>query len=178
MTLMVSKFLTKASLYKMAQKKGTVENLDELEEKIENQVRGTSITSDMAINKFILTNGLNIEYECSNELHKSFGLIGKNTPFAVLNKSKVYCEMNNYTCCSDSQIQTSMISFGKGVVNLKKNLEPLIELSIAIKTTKFVETFMASIRHPVCSKILDQAFSIESMNPNTNFKTFFKKIFK
>lgn len=146
--------------------------------RIEEKIADTNVTSEASIKTYLEYNGFYTQFMCTNELQQSFGLVGKYSTFAEPNKTRLYCPQNNYTCCSDSQIESSMVKFGQGVVNLKKNLEPLIEISVALMTAKFVNYFSRAMVNPVCSNILYLAFGIDTTSKFFNSKTHFKELFR
>lgn len=118
---------------------------------------------------------MNISYKCNNSLLTSFGLIGKFWPYAYKNTRATYCPTNEYSCCSGNQLTTSMNTFGKSMVNLRTDLEPILEISIALKTVEFV-TFMSTWRnHQVCSNILSNQFKKNISAPDFSMKKFIKK---
>lgn len=117
---------------------------------------------------------MNVTYKCNNNLLTSFNLIGKFWPYAYENSKPVYCTSNQFSCCSTNQVLMSMESFGKSLVNLRKDLEPVIEVSIALKTTNFVNFLSKWYNNKVCSNILSHEFKKDVTSPNFNLKKFLK----
>ena len=136
----------------------------------------TSLVNKKVMDKLLMDVGFNTEFKCSNELLTVFGLSGKYMTYAKKNKSRLYCPGNFYTCCSDAQIENSMTEFGHAAVNLKKNLEPMIELAVMMKTINFINRAIDQIGNPVCSVILNRAFKTDTRSPEFNAKKFFKNI--
>lgn len=128
--------------------------------------------------RYKMYNLMNISYKCNNNLLTAFNLIGKFWPYAYRNAKPVYCSTNQYSCCSSNQLQTSMIAFGKSLVNLRTDLEPVIEVSIALKTVKFVNFLATWHNNKVCSRILSHEFGKDLTSPDFNLKRFLKKFLK
>jgi hypothetical protein len=163
-------------LAQMAKDNDRYEEYEEAIKSIKEKLDHSSIVNESVKNKFLMYLGFNSQYRCSNELLTAFGLSGKYNAFGKRNKSRLFCPVNNYTCCSDSQISNSMKQFGHGAVNLKKNLEPIIELAVAFKTEKFINHTIAQLNNPVCSVILDRGFNIKTSSQDFNTKKFFTRI--
>lgn len=157
------------------------ENREEIKELIDQKIQRTlsnsKIKDPVSINSFRAYHLLNSSYKCNHQLLTSFGLIGKFFQFAFRNKRAQYCKSNGYSCCSNNQVENSMKVFGKATNNFKKDLEPIIEVAVSLKTENFIKYFSRNIKNPVCNKIIARAFNKDPNTPNFNLKKFYRMIF-
>ena len=139
-------------------------------EKLNLKIHNSKIKNEYTVTRYKLYQLMNVTYKCNNTLLTSFGLFGKFNMYAKRNKRPIYCISNGFTCCSDNQFRTAMESFGKSLVNLRKDIEPVIEVVLALKTKSFVNTFANVITNPACSNIFQRAFNKDPMSPEFNIK--------
>lgn len=140
-------------------------------------IHNTNITDQRSIDSYRAFHMVNTTYKCNQKMLTAFGLVGKFTQFGYRNKRAQYCATNGYSCCSSGQMDNAMVHFGKALVNLKKDLEPVIELAVIFKSIYFLKFSMRNFKNKICSNIIERAFNQDPMNKNFNAKRFFKIIF-
>ena len=161
----------------MAKKNEREEQVTQMLEKTALEVEYTSLKSPVTLKKYQIQKGIDTQMTCANELQTAFGLIGKFSKFSTLNHRPIYCPANQYTCCSDSQIESSMTQFGKAMVNLRKNLDPMIEISVIMMTKEFTNFFMRNLKYPICGNIIERAFNKDPRLPTFVPKKFLNYFF-
>jgi hypothetical protein len=65
-----------------------------------------------------------------------------------------------------------MISFGKTMVNLRKDIDPIIETMVILKTEHFVNRMGAWLYNPICGNIFKRAYNKDPFSPDFNIKKF------
>ena len=117
-------------------------------------------------------------YKCNTDLIEAFGLTGIKNEYARYNPNPLYCPNNRYTCCTAGQIRSSQNIFGKSLVNLRKNIEPIIELASSFKTEKFIFFLASNSSNKICKNIILQALNFDFTSSNFKMKNFLKYLFK
>jgi hypothetical protein len=154
------------------------EDIQELvNEKIERTLNNSGVKAKKSIDSYRAYHLINVSYKCNHQLLTTFGLVGKFYQYAFRNKRAQYCLTNGYSCCSNNQVENTMKIFGKAINNFKKDLEPIIEVAVALKTESFIKFFSRNLKNPVCSRIFVQAFDKDPLSLNFNLKKFLKIIF-
>lgn len=144
--------------------------------KLKDSIKDISINTEEVIKNYLFLKGINSQYKCNNELIRTFGLVGKFIEFSIFNQNADYCVYNSYTCCSNIQIESSMKVFGEALIGLKSNLEPLIEMALALKTERMVNYLSIWIKNPICSPLFVSAFNKDPLLKKFNLRSFLKKI--
>jgi hypothetical protein len=157
---------------------GREKEYNELQETIKRRINTVHIEKDHVRNNYNLYQSFMMGYKCNNDLIHAFGLQGVSTEYPTANSNPLYCASNTYTCCNNHQVDSAKATFGRGLVNLKKNLEPLIELVSALKTEKFIQFMGANSQNQVCKNIIFQAFGKNITDKNFKMKKFITKIYK
>lgn len=157
---------------------GRERQYNELQETIEKKLNRVHIGDKKVRENFNLYQTFMMGYKCNNELIKAFGLQGLSYEYPKVNSNPLFCSSNSYTCCDNEQVESIKATFGKGLVNLKKNLEPMIELVSAFKTQDFILFMGANSQNPICKNILFSAFGKNITDKNFKMKNFIKKIYK
>ena len=154
------------------------EAYNKVKKKLKDTIDNSRVINKDSIQRFKNYHLLNAGYKCNYNLLTSFGLIGKFSAYGKRNENPLYCPGNNYTCCSDSQLESSLASFGKGLVNLRTDLEPVIELALSLKTRHFVGYFGRNYSNQICSKIIKKTFGKDPLDQNFNIKKFLNSYIK
>jgi hypothetical protein len=155
-----------------------MEVFDSVEKKTRARVKISRIKDQDTIDRAIVMAHFNTQSTCNNELLEAFGLQGEYMEKPEMNTDPLYCTVNSYTCCSNSQVHKSQIQFGIELNRLKRHLEPISELGLIIKTENFVTYMTKNIKHPVCSNIIKLHFGKNPLNKNFKLKKFIAKIIK
>lgn len=150
--------------------------MQEIFQTYEHLKESSKVKNQNTIKSYLISSGFNRMLKCPNELQRAFGLIGISQDYANANTNPIYCRMNDYYCCSEQQTRESMILFGKALVNLKKNLDPMIEVATIINTEDFIEYINSWLKHPVCTNIINIAFRRNPLDPKFNARKFFYNI--
>lgn len=145
---------------------------------VKDAINGSRIINENTKQRYKNYHLMNASFKCNNTLLSSFNLIGKFSNYGKLNDKPIYCPSNLYTCCSESQLETSMLTFGKGMVNLRKDLEPIIELSMTLKTKQFVNFISRWHQKPICSNIIKLGFNKDPLGLNFSLKKFVNSLIK
>lgn len=152
------------------------DELQEIFKKYEEIKKKSRVRNNHTLKSYLISKSFNRLLKCPNELQRAFGLIGISEDFAKNNNNPIYCRQNDYYCCSEQQVRQSMTNFGKASVNLKKNLDPIIEVGTVINSEDFIEYINSWLKHPVCTNIIKMAFDKDPLNPRFNARKFFYNI--
>lgn len=155
-----------------------MELFNRIEKKTKTRVKISKIKNEDIIKRSILMAHFNSQTTCNNEILEAFGLQGEYMEKSEINSDPLYCTVNSYTCCSNSQIHRSQIQFGKELNRMKNHLEPISEVALVLKTENFVSYLAKNIRHPICSNIIKFNFKKNPFDKNFNLKKFIANIIK